>query len=111
MPWSAVYRTTDGRLESLTTTVPTGLSAPLAAKQLAAGPDPSLLWDETVADWKPRPAEVLADRLQDLADDPVLSTVWSRLTVAQRQTLRDRLAALLGPRRWRRPAEPVDLED
>lgn len=108
--WYAVYEETTGSLRSLTTVAPTGLASGLTAKTLADGPDASRLWDEALLDWRPRPAEVLSDRLQDLVNDPVLSAVWTRLTVAQRQTLRDRLVALLGPRRWRQQAEPVDLE-
>jgi hypothetical protein len=67
------------------------------------------MWDETTTSFVDRPAKVLIDRLQDLTDDPALAAVWTRLTVAQRTVLRNRLVALLGSQRIRGSSEPVNL--
>lgn len=110
MPWYAVVEKATGRLESVGTVVASPLPSSLEALQLAGEPDASQVWDQASRSFKPRPAVVMVDRLTDLDADPALSTVWSRLTVAQKAALRDRLGLLLGPRRYRQQSEGVNLE-
>jgi hypothetical protein len=112
MAWYAVYEEATGRLRSLGQVVADPLPAGLVAASLDSLPDlKNRVWDDVARGFVNRPPEVLVDRLQDLVDDPLLGAVWSRLTVAQRQALRERLVRLLGPRRWRIPTEPVDIEE
>lgn len=109
MTWYCYYDDT-GRLVSqgsLDTPAPDGLTR----LELPAKPPDSQMWDESTRSFVPRPAKVLVDRLQDLADDPELVAVWQQLTVAQRQVLRDRLGRLLGQYRYRNEAQPQDLID
>jgi hypothetical protein len=69
-------------------------------------------WDRGTASWTTIITPTVVDRvLDDLANDAVLVAVWQRLTVAQRDVLRSRLALLLGRRRYRYANDPVDLED
>ncbi len=110
MTWYAVFRTATGELLSLTTAEPTGLPSDLSYRALTSGPNPDLTWSESGRDWVQRPAETLIDRVADISADPTLSTMWGRLTTTQAAALRTRIGLLLGPYRFRRPAEPVDLE-
>jgi hypothetical protein len=69
-------------------------------------------WDRASRSWTTLMTPTVMDRvLDDLANDPALVDVWQRLTAAQRTALRSRLSALLGRRRYRYVADPVDLGD
>jgi hypothetical protein len=111
--WHYAYRTSDGVLiaESSEAIAPEAVAVRgLAVLESADRIDLSTsMWDEATRAFAARPPKVLIDRLQDLADDPALSAVWSRLTPTQRQTLRDRLVAFMGSARFRGDNEPVDL--
>jgi hypothetical protein len=110
MPWFAVYESGTGRLVSVAQTVADPLPAGLAAAELGQRPADSQMWDTTTRTFVARPAKVIVDRLQDLADDPELSAVWTRLTATQRTALRNRLIRLLGQYRFRSQATGVDLD-
>ena len=69
----------------------------------------TVMWSSTSRNWIARPQKVLVDRVQELVDDPSLSAVWSRLTVAQRNVLVNRLRQMLGRERFRNPAETTDI--
>lgn len=106
--WFYLYETATGRLLSEASESPT----PGAGQAVVSRPDradSSVMWDAATASFVARPAKVLVDRVQDLADDPVLSAVWTRLTAAQRTALRNRLAALLGSQRMRGSGEQVNF--
>lgn len=109
MAWTAIFDQASGRLISVGDVVgslPSGVST----LTLAGPPDlATQMWDETSRSFVSRPAKVFVDRIQDLADDPVLSTVWSRLTAAQRTTLRNRLVTLLGKYRFHSTSSSTDL--
>lgn len=110
--WHYLYEAGTGRLLSETEAdaapdVPVGVAV-LSRDSRAEDTE---MWEEASKSFAPRPAKVLVDRLTDLANDPVLSEVWSRLTATQRTTLRNRLIRLLGYRRFRGSGEPVDLGD
>lgn len=106
--WFYVYEDATGRLLSETDQeVIPGSGRSVVSRAVRA--DASVMWDEVSRAFVARPPKVLADRLQDLVDDPVLAAVWTRLTVAQRTTLRNRLVALLGSQRMRGSGEPVNL--
>jgi hypothetical protein len=69
-------------------------------------------WDRAAKAWTTLIVPQIVDRvLGDLAADPLLVEMWSRLTTAQRTALRTRLSTLLGRRRYRYSNEPVDLGD
>ena len=101
MAWFCYFETVSGRLVShgSVPTVPT--PGDLTVVDVGSRPTDSLMWDEATRAWVARPAKVLVDRLQDLADDPELSAVWTQLTPTQRTALRNRLIRLFGRYRWR----------
>jgi hypothetical protein len=109
LPWHAVIDDATGRLVSLGQVVADPLPAGLVAQDLPGRPADSQMWDEATRSFVPRPPKVLVDRIQDLADDPALVAVWTRLTAVQRTALRNRLVQLLGPHRFRSQSTPVDL--
>jgi hypothetical protein len=106
--WFYIYDIATGRLLSETDTAPQ-LAGGRAAVERASRAESTVMWDETTTSFVDRPAKVLIDRLQDLTDDPALAAVWTRLTVAQRTVLRNRLVALLGSQRMRGSEAPVNL--
>jgi hypothetical protein len=111
MAWYAVCRDVDGELISIGTVLAEPMPEGMVALEQAQRPDAATqIWDRTLRVFVARPEPARADRVQDLADDPDLSAVWQRLTVTQRQTLRDRLVRLLGPHRYRLTHQPTDME-
>lgn len=109
MAWTAVYESATGRLESVGQIVADPLPVGFEAVVLPGRPESGEMWDAGTRWFVSRPIEVLIDRIQDLTNDPVLAAVWTRLTVSQRQVLRDRLIGLLGPYRLRSPNHGVDF--
>lgn len=109
MPWYYLHEATTGRLVSVTSVAPSVLPDGITSVELSLGPSNTQMWDESSRTFISRPLEVLVDRIQDLANDSVLAAVWTRLTVAQRQVLRDRLALLLGPYRLRNSNDGVNF--
>ena len=109
MPWHCVHRVSDGEAVSLTTVLPGVLPVGLASV-VVADPDGSWTWDRTTKATVPTVPAVLVDRILDLVGDASLAAMWTRLTAAQQTALRDRLALLLGSRRFRPSSEPINLD-
>lgn len=110
--WHYLYETATGRLlsEAEADVAPTTVAGVTVLSRAARAADTEM-WDPATFAFVARPAKVLVDRLDDLNNDPDLAAVWTRLTVAQRTALRNRLVRLLGYRRYRGSGEPVDLGD
>ncbi len=108
--WTAVYRVSDGVLLGCGTVLPDRLPDGSATRTYLERPDQGTRWDPSTLDFVPVPAPVYVDRLQDLVNHPYLSSVWSRLTVAQRQQMRRTMVWLLGSRRYREPLEDVAID-
>ena len=109
--WYTLHR--DGTLlghtseQGLPPTIPDGVTI------IAHGParqDQGNRWDAATRTWVAIPPDVLIDRLQDMAQHPYLSNVWSRLTAAQRTQLRRAMVWLLGTKRYRQPTEEVAID-
>ena len=111
MTWYAVCRTATGELVSVGTVLATPLPSGLTALPLVIEPDnTALTWNAATRLFVARPVTVTIDRVQDLTVDPTLGAVWTRLTSTQALALRDRIASLLGPHRFRLPQQFVNLE-
>lgn len=108
--WYYLYDLATGRLLSEASDPPQP-AVGQAVVSRATRADSSVMWDAVTAAFVARPPKVILDRIDDLNNDPNLSAVWTRLTVAQRTVLRNRLIALLGYRRFRGSGEPVDFGD
>lgn len=108
--WYVVYRTSDGVLIGCGTTVADPLPAGTVVRQYASRPDQDAHWDPAAREWVANVAEVLIDRLQDIANHSSLAAAWGRLTTAQRTALRRYIVWLLGNRRYRHAAEDVCVD-
>jgi hypothetical protein len=111
--WFTLYDTATGALRGHTSEA--GLPSPIPAgiTVVEHGParqDQGNRWNATTRTWVAIPAEVLVDRLADLAGHAYLANVWSRLTAAQRTQLRKAMVWLLGGKRYRQPTEEVALD-
>lgn len=109
MSWFAVYRIDTGGLVSVGSSVVTDselATRGLAKKVFADRPDQGdVEWDERTKDFVPLPPRVFNDRVDDFIADSDVARVWSSLTVAQQDALRDGLITLLGNERLRNPTE------
>ena len=111
MTWYSIYVTATGELRGHTSIQPTGLPGTMATATHANRMDQTMRWNPTTKAWDtPIPVPVLVDRLQDLAGHPYAATVWSQLTVAQRQKLRQIMVWLMGSRRYRQVTEDVAVD-
>ncbi len=114
MAWYAVYETDTGRLVSLGTVLAEPFPAGLSTVALSAEPDlPTAMWDAPTRAFVPRPAKVLADRMNDLLTDPDygdLQGLWPSLAQEQQAVLVNVTTRLLGRARWRNPRAPVTIE-
>lgn len=110
--WYTLYTTATGVIRGHTSEV--GLPSPVPAGITVVNHGPNRMdqtnrWDASTRTWVPIPPPVVIDRLQDLANHPFLSQVWTRLTVAQRTQLRKAMVWLLGGYRFRQELEEVSL--
>ena len=114
MLWYAVYNSVSGRLDSVGTRVAEALPPDVVAVELAEEPTAAMMWDEAARAFVPRPAKVLADRLQDILNHPDygddIQLLWNSLNSTQRTRLRNGLIKLLGRARWRNQATPITIE-
>lgn len=109
--WYAHYDTTTGELLSVGTVLPSPLPAGTAALELLGQPDLSrYVWDTSARTFVLMDGIPIIDRIDDLAADASLASVWTTLDATQDQALKDRIAQLLGPNRYRYDFQPVDLE-
>jgi hypothetical protein len=111
--WFTLYDTATGALRAHTSEA--GLPSPAlpGVTVVPHGParqDQGNRWDAALRQWVVVPPEVLIDRLQDLANHPYASDIWSRLTAAQRLKLRKLLVFILAGRRYRQQLEDVAIE-
>jgi hypothetical protein len=110
--WIAYYRVADGVLVGCGTVPPEAVPPEIGTRNYGAvRPDEGLVrWDTTLRDFVAVPPEVLIDRLADAIGHPYIAAAWSRLTAAQRTTLRKYLVWLLGTHRYRHATEEVALD-
>ena len=106
--WYAVYEVAIGRLVSEGTVVATPLPPGLAFKAISR-PDDSTVWNPTSLDYIQKPPVLMADRVADFAEDSAVKLVLLKLSLGDRQTLRDALAALLGRYRFRFTDQPKGI--
>jgi len=100
--WFAVYRTSDGKLVSLTTVVPGRLDRGLAATPVN-GPPAREVWNQATLTFDPKPPDPPeVDRVEEF-----IAAVGSSPSGA---TIRTELRNLLGPYRFRSSSEPGRLE-
>ena len=113
--WWTIYRIADGaclgHTSVLPDTLPPGSATVTHADRQDQGIGYGAFWDPINLVWTPRPAPVMVDRLQDLANHPYAAEVWQRLTPAQRVKLRRILVWLLGGQRLRRETDPVAIDE
>lgn len=109
--WYAHYDDTTGELLSLGTVAPDPVPPGTAFLHLLGQPSLSLYeWDTTLRVFVPRDEVLLFDRIADLVADESLASVWATLDSTQDQALQDRIAAMIGPHRYRLDFQPTDLE-
>lgn len=111
--WYTLYETATGVLRGHTSEQ--GLPSPIPGTFTVVNHGPNRQdqlnrWNAATRAWVAIPPEVLIDRLQDLANHPYLSAVWSRLTVAQRTQLRKAMVWLLATHRYRTQTEDVAID-
>jgi hypothetical protein len=117
--WSAVVKRETGEPVSFCTAGKEAPKAVLEAKGLEVvdlGEQPEGGPDQRTHRWDPAArrfiARVLKDRLEDILTDEQFSelkAVWQSLSAAQKLAIRNALAKLLGPLRYRQDDEPIAL--
>jgi hypothetical protein len=110
--WFSIYVTATGELKAHTSILPEQIDpAWTVIDHGETRQDQDNLWNVATRTWTPRPAPIVIDRLQDLANHPYAADIWTRLTVAQRTKLRKLFVWLLGTRRLRGQTEPICVDE
>jgi hypothetical protein len=118
IPWDSttqifyvLYDSTTGELISTGSVDPSPAPAGTGILQLlGAPPDESAYeWSTTARDYVRRAAVIVNDRVADLLADGTLTAAWAALSGAQSQAMQDRIGQMLGPYRYRDPADSIDI--
>lgn len=113
MAWHALYDQTTGQLLSIGDVVAPSLPANVVVKDYAARPDQGMMWDAAVKDFVAIPTVTPVDRWNDLLTNPNyagFATFYNGLTPQRQTQLQNFILKLLGGRRFRNPAEPIEVD-